>query len=206
MMQRDAENMEAAENERKYGRLLHSRIKKMGKLPFQFKVDFLASVNKTADFGSWSSNLVDKAFLWCLMIGPQTPLPPGDIFKHETPLMKACIFHYSEKVNSPMDFDLKETPTLGVFDFFKLAEDGNVTFLPLKKEFNLPGGADMQWKLTNASDMECVAQSVKYKGCSQNLMAMVEELADYDLSAAWGYDYKQLEERTKEVAAFGETS
>lgn len=206
MMKRDAENMEAAENERKSGRLLHARIRKLDKLPTQFKIDFLAKVNTTGDFESWPANLVNKAFSWCLMIGPQTPLPPNDLFKQETPLLNACVFHYSHKVNSPMGFDLKEKPALETFDFFKLDDAGKVTFLPLQKEFTLPGGADMQWKLTDASDMECIAQSVKFKGCSQNLMAMFEQLADYDLSAPWGYAYFELEENTKQFEPFSNTT
>lgn len=165
MMKRDAENMKAADHDIMYGRLLHSRIKKADKLPTQCKVEFLPSVNTTGDVEAWSATSVNNAFSWCLMIGPQTPLPPHDLFKHETPLKHACIFHYPKKAPPPpMDFDLTETPSLEKIDFFRLADDGTVTFLPLKKEFKLPGGADMQWQLTGASDMENLAKSAKNKG------------------------------------------
>lgn len=136
MMQRETEKNSLAENEKQYGRLMHSRVKRLDKVPGHVKVDFLKSVNKLIDTSTWDDDIISKAFSWALLIGPQTPLPTEEVFKQEGALLLACQYHYISQAQKPLHRRLP--PELS--DFFNLLSDGKVSFAPMNITFDLPGG------------------------------------------------------------------
>lgn len=170
MMQRESEKNSVAENEKLYGRLLHTRVKRLDKLPTHVKADFLKTVNTNINTEEWGDELVAKAFMWALMIGPNTPLPEGDVFRHERALIHACQYHYQSQCRKPLHKKFPAKPSPDSFNFFKLVGGGKAKFTPLGATFDLPGGESMEWTISKENSMDCVAVSSKFKGCSQKLL------------------------------------
>lgn len=89
-MKQEAEQSDRREAEEAYGRLLHTRVRKMDRAPTQFKQHFLRSVNSTIVLHNVEEEDISSIFAWALMIDSTTPLPTPAKFRHEGLLMKAC--------------------------------------------------------------------------------------------------------------------
>lgn len=182
MMRQGADQSDRREAEEMYGRLLHTRVKKMDRVPTQFKQTFLRSVSSTVVFDNIKE--VDSSiFAWALMIDATTPLPQEANFRHEGLLLKACQEQYL-KLGSVLNFDLSDLSAHS-FNFFGMDGTSAATFLPNKHKISLPGGEGMNWQLDSPEELHCIANSTAFKGCSQKLLPLVPGFEDYDPSAPW---------------------
>lgn len=200
MMRQEADQSERREAEDMYGRLLRTRVKKIDRVPIQFKQTFLSSVNGTLGLEGRKEEDINSMFAWALMIDSTTPLPEAPNFRHEGLLMKACYQQYL-KVGSVLHVDLTDADSHN-FNFFALGSDSEAIFLPTKHKISLPGGTSMQWRLDNPDELHCTANSEAFKGCSQQLLPLVPRFADYDPSVAWECTEESVEEAGKTIAKF----
>lgn len=164
MMRQEQINEEQREKERMHGRPIHSRVRKMDRLPASFKETFLKTINQTIDTTSWPEEVVDRAFSFALFLDSATPSHTSPECRYEGALLKACIKKYTE-IGRPLDVSFRAVEvSVDNFNFFKISEDrATFAFLPLKQTFGLPGGAAPQWTLKDESELSCVAIAPSFK-------------------------------------------
>lgn len=200
MMQKDTEKQQLQELEAKYGRAIHSRIRKVDKLPTSVKLSFLTAVNKTINGTEWEDALINKAFAFALHIEPSTPLPDGDEYRFEKVMEKVCMIRYMS-LKCPLAQNMSETPGPDDFNFFSLT-GSSVSFKPQRTTAKLPGGDSMQWVLKDPDSMLCTAVAAAFKGCSQNVASLFDGVEE-NWGAAWaGPGVDKLDEELKNFVPF----
>lgn len=200
MVKQEAEQSERREAEEVDGRLLHTRVKKVDRVPTQFKQNFFTSVNSTLNLEGLKEEDINSMFAWALMVDSTTPIPEHPNFRHEGLLMKACYQQYL-KLGSVLHVDLSDIASRS-FNFFALENKSTAVFLPTNHKIILPGGDSMDLQLNNPDELHCTAMSAAFKGCSQQLLPLVPGFAEYDPSMVWEVTEESVQDAVAKITKF----
>ena len=171
------------------GKLLHSRIRKVEKLPPCIKEASLVKINTTINIERWGEDIVEQACRLALASDPSTPLPGDQLFRYTNTILDGMVARYMD-VGMPLAKDLSNLTSIADLAFWKLDESGTeVKFALNNSSVELPGSVEMMgWTLVDPLSLRCVAIATKFKGCS---VVLLDNLSVVDalvrtVGVAWG--------------------